>query len=388
MSKIVRCPACAEPQARGFLDIQQVPVHVGSLWPTPEAARACPVGDLDMRYCERCGYVFNAAFDPRLTEYAHAYDNSLESSGVFRQYARELAQRLIDTYRLRDKRIVEIGCGKGAFISLLCELGPNRGLGFDTTFDEATRPSERVTFVKQHYTEDQTGGDAALVCCRHVFEHIPEPLEFLRMVRRSLGDRRDTVVYFEVPESLFIFRDESIWDLMYEHCGYFSPSSIEDIFVRAGFDVIDVRDAYGNQFLSVEARPSAESKGSPSGRELESLGPYVDTFAARFEGRKQEWQLLIDGLRTQRRKIAVWGAGGKTVSFMNFFRLAGDVETVVDINSRKQGHYLPGTGHAISCPTALVETRPDVVIVMNKNYTGEITKSLGEMGLAPAVLEA
>ena len=41
---------------------------------------------------------------------------------------------------LRGKDIIEIGCGKGEFLLLLCEMGNNRGTGFDPGF-----VSERIS---------------------------------------------------------------------------------------------------------------------------------------------------------------------------------------------------------------------------------------------------
>ncbi len=383
------CPACLSDKTKIVVTIPQVPAHVGSLWPSEAEAKACPKGDMTVTHCEDCQYVFNSTFDLKLTEYTHAYDNSLESSGVFRDYAKSLARELIEKHDLRHKKVVEIGCGKGAFISLLCDIGENQGFGFDTTFDESTRPSERVEFIKAHYSEDQTAGPVDFVCSRHVFEHIPEPLPFLQMVRRSLGERMETVVYFEVPESLFIFKDQSIWDLMYEHCGYFGHESLSSIFTRCGFDVIELATTFGGQFLGIVAKPSQHELGSapPVGDEFR-LGAHVDRFAELFEARKAEWQQRIQALRSAGKKLAVWGAGGKTVGFMNLFQIAEDVETVVDINPRKQGHFVPGTGQAIVAPEALKERVPDAVIVMNKNYTHEIRKQLGELGLRPEILEA
>ena len=44
---------------------------------------------------------------------------------------------LIRRYDLRGKEVIEIGCGKGEFLSLLCEVGDNRGVGFDPADDDA-----------------------------------------------------------------------------------------------------------------------------------------------------------------------------------------------------------------------------------------------------------
>jgi hypothetical protein len=53
---------------------------------------------------------------------------------------------------------------------------------------------------------------------------------------------------------------------------------------------------------------------------------------------------------------------------------------VVDINPRKHGMYVPGSGQQIVPPEFLKEYRPDAVIVMNSIYRNEIrswTTALG-----------
>ena len=49
---------------------------------------------------------------------------------------------------------------------------------------------------------------------------------------------------------------------------------------------------------------------------------------------------------------------------------------MVDINPHKHGKYLAGSGHQIVGPDALVEIKPDVVVVMNPIYVEEIRADL------------
>lgn len=370
-----------------FLDLAGVPAQVGSLWPSSEAARACPRGDMSMTHCRACQLIFNASFDPKLMEYDQAYDNSLESSAVFVQYAEDLAERLIGRYELRNKTVMEIGCGKGAFIEMLCRLGPNRGFGFDKTFDDTTPRDSRVTFVKEHFSREHARMAPDFVCSRHVLEHIPEPLPFLEELRAGLASVSGAVVYIEVPEVMFILRDLSIWDLMYEHCTYYGHEALGALLTRTGFEVLSIEDRYGGQFLGVEARPT-DGETSPPQVSDPSLrvGDRIQTFAQHFESRRKEWQVRLQSLSSEGKRIAVWGAGGKTVSFMNFFDVGDAIDTVVDVNPRKQGHFLPGTGHAISSPERLREREPDTVIVMNPVYRAEIGAHLSGMGLQPEVM--
>jgi len=387
-----QCTGCGSRSISTIVEIARMPVHVGGLWSTAEEARSCPRGDIALCHCAECHLVFNAAFDTGPLEYSHEYDNSLEASAVFREFASSLARELIERYDLRGKTVVEIGCGKGEFIGQLCKLGPNTGVGYDTTYDdESTNPAPgRLEFVKAHYTAEQTEAEADLVASRHVFEHIPDPVAFLQMLRASLGDESDTVVYFEVPEVLFILRDLSIWDIVYEHCNYFGHESLGGIFARAGFEIISLKNYFDGQFLAVEARPckpGTVTAAPPVVAELQ-VEPRVGAFSEHFAVTREKWGRKLREMEAAGKKVAIWAAGAKTVSFMNLFEVADQIDSIVDINPRKQGFFLPGTGHEILSPDALVSNPPDTVILMNSHYRDEIAAQLESMGLTPELLSA
>jgi C-methyltransferase C-terminal domain len=59
---------------------------------------------------------------------------------------------------------------------------------------------------------------------------------------------------------------------------------------------------------------------------------------------------------------------------------------VVDINPRKQGHYVAGTGQTIVGPKRLHAFRPDVVLVMNPLYRREILQALQGLGVRSDVV--
>jgi len=385
------CPACGSGDVVGVVRIEAMPVHIGSLWASAEEARGCPRGDIDLSHCRACQLVFNAAFDPEPLEYTHTYDNSLEGSAVFMDFATTLAKSLVERYGLREKKVVEIGCGKGKFIELLCQYGPNRGIGFDTTYDStAPNPApDRLEFVKAHYSAEQTGGDVDLVVSRHVLEHIPDPAGFLRMLRESLDDSPNAAVYVEVPEVMWIVRDLSIWDVIYEHCNYFGHESLSSLFVRCGFDVIRLDNHFGDQFLSIEARPHhGGGSAAPPIDESLRVARRIEAFAEHFRRLRSEWGDTLAKLSAGNKRVAIWAAGAKTVSFMNLFDASRRIDSIVDINTRKHGMHLPGTGHVILAPEALIDRRPDTVIVMNAAYREEIAAHLDGMGLDVEILSA
>jgi SAM-dependent methyltransferase len=386
------CPACQCTQGKRFFELTAMPVSIGVQWPSAEEARASNEGDLHLAFCPRCGLIWNRAFDVSRLEYSQQYDNSLDFSPMFQDYARCLAQQLIETYDIRGKEVVEIGCGKGHFLTLLCEQGGNRGIGFDPSCEGGPRQSPasaRITYVQDFYGEKYSQYAGDLICCRHVFEHIPDPGEFLSLVRRAIGERRSAVVYFEVPNVRFILEKLSIWDIIYEHCNYFSIESLAAVFQRCGFVVVRLEETYGTQFLSIDARISCSTdRGSWAGGSLLNLKASVERFSELAQKRLQAWKLRIAQWSAGGRRAVIWGGGAKAVSFLNMLKITDTIPYVVDINPHKQGRYLPGTGQRVVAPEFLKEFQPQTVVVMNPMYRQEVESELRTLGVVTEVLEA
>ncbi len=407
-------PVCPDSPILPLIEMTQVPVHCNVLWPTREAALAAPRGDIRLAYLSACGHTFNAAFDPSLMEYTQEYENSLHFSPRFQEYATALADGLVKKYSLRDKDIVEIGAGKGDFLIMLCALSGNRGWGYDPSYvPEPGYTAPNVTFVQDFYTEKYLDQKADLIVCRHVLEHIEDPDAFIAQVRRAVGQQQ-SIVFFEVPNALWTLQRGGIWDIIYEHCSYFSPLSLAALFRRHGFDVLAVNEVFGGQFLTIEARATADGRqptaddgrqttnpgesafalaavdGRPSavGPALEALEADARAFAAGYRAKRDEWREQLRGLASAGKRGVVWGAGSKGVTFLNATEAGGEIAAIVDINPRKQGKFVAGTGQQIVAPARLADIRPDFVIIMNANYRDEIGRALAEVGVEAEVLAA
>jgi len=206
----VRCRACEAPGVEVFYEVSGVPANSVLLMPTREEALAYPRGDVRLGFCRRCGFVSNVAFDPLLTRYSGRYEETQGFSDTFNAFHRRLAEQLVGRHDLHGKRIVEIGCGKGEFLSLLCAAGGNEGVGFDPAYVEERRPADaagRVRFVADFYSERYAGERADVVCCKMTLEHIHDAAEFVAMVRRTIGYAPATLVFFQVPDAARILAD-------------------------------------------------------------------------------------------------------------------------------------------------------------------------------------
>lgn len=388
MRERTSCPACGGRDLQPSVHLTDVPVHVGALWPTPEAARSCPRGDLRLVLCRTCGYAFNSRFDRSLVDYELPYDNALHHSKTHTAYETALARHLVERYDLRNKDVIEIGCGSGHFLGRLCRLGGNRGVGFDPSHQPEHLDPEahgRVVVHREHFGEQHVHMTADLVCCRHVLEHIENPAQFLTLLRRML-DGRDTVVHVEVPNVLWTLRHRSVWDLMYEHCGYYTTESIAQVFASTGYEVLDVAEAYGGQFVSIEARLAAQVQGPSTDLEaVHQLSNNVQAFQSHVDEHLAYWKHRLSDLAAAGANVAIWGAGGRTVGFANLLDGVEHVDVIVDINPRKRGTFLSGTGHPIISHEQLINHQLDAVIVMNPMYIDEVRSHVHSLGSAASV---
>lgn len=383
------CPGCNDTRAQSMFEMPRVPVSCCTLWPNREAAQRCATGRIHLAACSACGLVFNSAFDPNLVEYDTDYENALDFSPAFQAYAQSLVDRLVTRYGLSHKRVVEIGCGNGLFLARLCAEGKNSGTGYDPSYSGNPAPADNLRFVKGYFGEAEANQDIDFISCRHVLEHLEHPLEFLIGLRKMLHRQaRDIKLYFEVPNGVNVLAGDGRWDVIYEHVSYFTETSFRNLLKRAGFEVLASGTAFNEQFLFMEA--GINSRVGSDGRagrpkEVEaSVNEKIHSFSEHFDAAILEWSECLKRYASSQKKVAIWGAGAKGVMFLNLIPGASKIPVVVDLNPRKHGMFVAGTGQEIISPEALAGYRPDVVIVLNPAYRSEIAARLVGIGVPAA----
>lgn len=382
----VECHSCGMQEMSIFYEVKSIPVHSCLLMPSHKEAVSYPKRDLRLGFCHACGFIQNTVFDPTVHEYSTKYEETQAFSPRFNRFAEDLVRRLIERYDLRGKDVLEIGCGKGEFLVQLCEMGKNRGIGIDpgyiperTTSTAATR----LRFIQDFYSEKYAHLTADFVCCRHTLEHIQPTRQFVQMVRNAIGDRGETIVFFEVPDVARILKEQVFVDIYYEHCSYFSLGSLARLFRACGFEVLELAKDFDDQYLLIEARPStgATERFFPCEDDLDELAHDVRLFEASYARHLQQWQNKLQQVAERGQRAVLWGAGSKAVAFCTTLDINGEIEYLVDVNPHKHNKFLPGTGHKVVSPQFLKEYRPDVVIAMNPIYCDEIRSDLTQMGL-------
>jgi len=388
------CPICQQAELELFYTMGPVPVMINVLSDTREAALNMARGDIRLGYCSNCGHIFNTAFDSTLLDYGGAYDNSLHFSPVYRHWAQQLAVRLIESCGLKNRSLIEVGCGKADFLKLLCNQGPNTGIGYDPSIENRDwfpvgYEGGRVKLERGFFGRECTEVAGDFLLCQHVLEHIENPIDFAKGLRDSRRRTTSHGIYYEVPNGLYTLRDLGVWDLIYEHCSYFSPRSLACLLNEIGYECISCKETFGGQFLSAIAQyPASKDSHSEPLPDASAMPALIAAFRQEFESKLSRWGNELEADRVAGRKVIVWGAGSKGISFLNLLAEQSSVEYVVDLNPSKRGKFLAGTGQEIVSPEFLSNYDPDKVIVMNPNYFAEISDMLGNMGWQGELVQA
>jgi SAM-dependent methyltransferase len=373
-----------------FYEQQNVPIHSLLLLDTQEEARSFPRGRLEVAVCHSCGFVSNLAFDAELLSYNPEYEETQGFSPHFQAFAERLAKEWVERHELHAKTVLEIGCGKGEFLALMCQIGGNDGVGIDPAVaPDRLDPAvlQRLELVPELFSPNDHRYDVDVVLCRHTLEHIHPVADFLRSIRESVASDAEVLVLFELPDVLRVLEEGAFWDLYYEHCSYFTPGSLARLFRREGFDILDLWLDFDDQYILIEARPGAGA-GELLALEddLERTQQAVERFVEVVGGELARWQREIHRHRQQDQGVAIWGAGSKGVAFLTTLGVDDDVERAVDVNPYKQGRFMPGTGTPVIAPEELVDHPPGAVIVMNRVYRDEINDELARLGVRTDLL--
>jgi len=387
MSDNEYCSTCLSIDKQVFFELPPIPTMDGVMSSSVDVAMNSPRGEVRLSFCNQCGSIRNEAYEAEKVSFTE-YDFSNDHSPIFAKYVDKLTTELVDKYQLHAKFIMDVGCGDGAFLQSLCQKGANRGLGIDPGFDHSGRSLPvglDVRFVQDLYTEAYENLAPDFVACRHVLNVIDDQMALIKSLRNNIGENGRTVVYFEVPNMLYTFKEKVIWNVTYENRAWYTIEVLEYLLRSCGFDVLATDLRWNDEFISVEVSPApADQKVAlPDSELIAKIKEILTEFCHEYQSAKIEYEAGIETIKREGHKTIAWGAGARAVTFFNIFNIASEIPCIVDINTKRQGKYLPGTAQEIISPQDLHSIRPDQIVITNPTYADEIKDEVRKMGLDP-----
>lgn len=380
------CINCGSLDTTTLLELPSVPVVCNDLHNSASSAETAACGRMKIEYCSSCAHFYNSDFDDSIISYSSNYETSLYSSQVFQEYSEQLVSRLVSEFGIENKHILEIGCGRGEFLNALCLKGNNRGVGFDTSYDEVSVTGPRSADVKIHKTYFDSNVELApvdLLVSQQVLEHVLDPAAFLEgLLSHPSIAGGPTTLYLEVPNGLYTFENDGIWDLIYEHVSYFSPESLTRLVEGLGCEILESGVSYGGQYLYILAEIGAENVDEKDAQQPDYS--FVDGFQERFQTKLLNWAETLENLNPA--KTFVWGAGSKGITFCNILDPKARLGGLIDRHPNKVGKFAAANGARIFALDELQPADIENVIVMNELYAEEIRSDLHANGITANVL--
>jgi 2-polyprenyl-3-methyl-5-hydroxy-6-metoxy-1,4-benzoquinol methylase len=282
-------------------------------------------------------------------------------SDEMREFRRVQFRAFVERYALAGKKVLEIGCGRGEYLTILQESGANAwGLEY---------AADSVAHCRAHGLQASQGfiaSDAypipeapfAGFFMLSFLEHLPDPGMVLRGIAGNLTE--DAVGMVEVPNFDFILREGLFSEFVTDHLCYFTKATLGMLLALSGFEIVTCDEVWHDYILSavVRRRPRADLGQLSDGKAR--LTQELRSFIRRFPGRR----------------VAIWGAGHQALALLALAELGDQVRYVVDSAPFKQGKFTPATHVAIVSPAALATDPVDAVLVMAAAYADEVVRAL------------
>ncbi|TAH39172.1 MAG: methyltransferase domain-containing protein [Bacteroidetes bacterium] len=350
-----RCKICNRESLKLFIEFDRYPRTISNLFKDKDSAQK-DFSKISFNQCDFCHHVQISQDMPQ--HFYEDYIMTVSHSSKMNNFQIEQAKFFVDKFKLKDKDVLEVGCGDGNFLSILKDLQVNAfGNEPSKPFRElALKKGLNVdsSFVNVNYRHQNAPFDA--VVSREVMEHVPQPVEFLRDIRRVL--KPHGFVLIEVPNFEKALDQSRYYDMFPDHLSYFTRESLTAAMLISGYKNVEIYYGMDSEFIYATAQ-----NHSVENSDLVQVKTNV----------QHDFELLFK----EYKNIAVWGAGGKGIAALGSLKDTSKVKYVVDSDPFKQDKYLPASGIRVCTPDEFFSDKSiDLLVITNLAYTDEITTLL------------
>lgn len=390
----MNCRHCGTALTRRFLDLGFAPPSNAYLTSGDLTASEVTY-PLRLMVCDSCFLVQTQDYTAADSLFDEDYAYFSSTSRSWLAHAAAYASTITDRLHLTgDSFVVEVASNDGYLLKNFVEAGIPC-LGIEPTASTAAAaealgiPVERKFFGEALAAELAAAGKCAdLVIGNNVYAHVPDINDFTRGLAGVL--KPDGVITLEFPHLMRLVEFCQFDTVYHEHFSYLSLGTVARIFAAAGLRVFDVEElpTHGGSLrvygcLSSSRRDETEAAARLLAEE-ERRGMTTPDYYADFQHRAEEaknrfLRFLLDA-RRDGRTVAGYGAAAKGNTLLNFAGAGPDLlPFVCDAAPAKQGKFLPGSHIPVLPPDALLEKRPDYLIILPWNIADEVRRQNAEL---------
>lgn len=274
----------------------------------------------------------------------------------------------VKKFGLDGKKVLDIGTGKGEMVDVLKEAG------FMTAGIEAAEKSVRIgrsagrNIIRGYIGDFKKieGSPYDAFVSLNYLEHLPSPGVIIRNIYNNIV--ADGVGFITVPNLDYLLETNSFYEFVADHISYFTAKTFTHAFEANGFDVLECWRINEDNDIAAFVRKRPSLNLLPNYTKVEALIKNIQEIIAEY--------------KTKGKRIAVWGAGHRTLALLALSK-ADDISYIIDSAKFKQGKFTPILHTKIVPPDYLRKNRVDLVIVMVPGfYSSEVLEMLNNMNIA------
>lgn len=245
---------------------------------------------------------------------------------------------------------------------------------FESAASETVLPkinSKNVLKLIQKY------GKADLLVGRHILEHAPNTSLFLNQLKKLV--KTNGYVLFEVPDCSKQIRYLDYTMLWEEHNLYFTPEILKNYF-KINFPNMTLVKFFNYKYpienalliLLKNERKKNIKKRKYNPRKILKM---TDNYSKNFNNVKNIIHKKLRSYKNKYGKIAIFGASHISIMFINLFNIGKYINFVIDDNTNKQKHFMPGSKLPIKKSSSLINENIKLCLMsLNPNVEKKVVK--------------
>ena len=316
--------------------------------------------DLGVYQCTNCGVV-QLSCEP-VPYYREVIRASSVSPAMYGFRKRQF-QHFIKRYELTQKKVLEIGCGNGEYLSIMKECGGDV-YGIEYASDAVNFCRKEKLEVEKCFIETENRSlvnapfDAFFIL--NFLEHIPDLPSFFSGLRNNLN--KNAIGLVEVPNFDMMLKENLYTEFIPDHLYYFTKETLRTVVEMNGFSLISIDTIWDDYIISAVVRKKEKMDLSIFEIAQENLTTNINKFI----------DLYSDG------EVAIWGAGHQAFAVIATTGIKDKVNCVIDSAFFKQGKFTPATHIPIKSPKVLKNGKIKAVIVICGGYSEEVVNIISQ----------
>lgn len=357
-----KCIVCGQRLGvNPLLKFENMPASAQNI-PTKDELDGEAAIQLDLYQCSKCGLV---QFDCDAVPY---YKDVIRSGGfttTMVELRRKQYANLIEKCGLEGKKILEVGCGQGEFLSVLKEFNV-QPYGVENRRDLVDLARKKGLDVVEGFITDEVdptrdNGPYDAFLSFNFLEHQPDPNAMLSRIYDALTD--DGVGLITVPSFEYIMQYDGYYEFIRDHIAYYTFETLEFLVNKNGFEVVE-KEIVNRDTIAVIVRKKKCCD--------------LTKIAESFHNISNQFNKLINDCAARGERVAIWGASHQGFTIAASLKLGGKVEYIVDSAPFKQNKYAPGSHIKIVSPEYFKDNAVENVIIIAPGYTDEIRNVIKE----------